>query len=670
MYKRREMVSGSIPGAAARQNPNSFSSTGADLMQKYFGPEGILASQITGFEYRQSQMEMAQAVFESFRSETPLIVEAGTGTGKTWAYLIPAILSGKRVIVSTGTKTLQDQILDHDIPFLKKTIEPKLKAVCLKGRRNYLCRRRFLEFCYQPTLWNKEEAKLFRRFQKWASQTQTGDRAEAEWLPDNFRTWNEVCSTTDHCLGQQCGEFTRCHLTRIRNEAARAQLLVVNHHLFLADLALRKKGLGEVIPEYEAVVFDEAHQLEDIIGEYFGIHFNSIGLGQLGIDLQKEARRDVKKFNLKPVLNMGQQLEVLSRLFHHNLTNRGAQGRYRFETAKTGKDFGNTCDQVLHALDELPALVTPFAEQFESLGCAGRRGQELAFALRTLLEQKDESYVYWCEITQQAAFLNGTPIDVAPVLNKTLFPKRSAVVMTSATLAVAGSFGYLRSSLGLPDESREILLRSPFDYARQAMVYIPSRFPSPSDASFCGQMADQAAEIINRSRGRALFLFTSYRNMHEVYKQLQQTISFPLLVQGQKTKRALLQEFRDRVDSVLLATSSFWQGIDVPGESLSCLLIDKLPFEVPDDPVIAARMDQLSRQGKSAFYEYQVPRAAIQLKQGVGRLIRSSGDRGVIALFDIRLTTKSYGQVFLKSLPPCPVVHSLDQIGEFLDRAL
>ncbi len=280
-------------------------------MKKYFGPEGILASKVQGFEYRKVQLEMAQAVFECFRSRTQLIVEAGTGTGKTLAYLVPAILSGKKVVVSTGTKTLQDQILDNDIPFLKKNIYPKLHAVCLKGRRNYLCRRRFLEFCYQPTLWNKDEAKLFRRFQQWAGTSDTGDRAQIEWLPDNFRTWNEVCSSSDHCLGQQCPEFSRCHLTRLRSEAAHANIVLVNHHLFFADLALRRKGLGEVIPEYDAVIFDEAHQLEDVVGEFFGVHFSSFALTQLGQDILKECSKDTKKLNLKPVQTAGQQLEVL-----------------------------------------------------------------------------------------------------------------------------------------------------------------------------------------------------------------------------------------------------------------------------------------------------------------------------------------------------------------------
>ena len=332
-----------------------------------------------------------------------------------WAYLVPAILSGKKVVVSTGTKTLQDQILDHDIPFLKKNIDPKLKAVCLKGRRNYLCRRRFLEFCYQPTLWSKDEARLFRRFQKWAATSNTGDRAEIEWLPDNFRTWNEVCSSSEYCLGQQCSEFSRCHLTRLRNEAARANIVVVNHHLFFADLALRRKGGGEVIPEYDAVVFDEAHQLEDVVGEYFGVHFSSFAITQLAQDILKGCGRDSKKVDLKAIRTVGQQLEVLSRLFHHNLAQAGkGTGRFRFDPAKAGSDFAGTCRQIAHAFDELPAMVEPLGEKAENLACAGRRAGELSASLQLLIEQKDQSLVYWQEHTQQGVFLNATPIDIGP----------------------------------------------------------------------------------------------------------------------------------------------------------------------------------------------------------------------------------------------------------------
>ncbi|MGC8491463.1 MAG: ATP-dependent DNA helicase [Syntrophobacteraceae bacterium] len=635
-------------------------------MEKYFGPQGILAEKVPGFEHRPGQLEMARAVFEAFRGKSTLLAEAGTGTGKTWAYLVPAMLSGKKVVVSTGTKTLQDQILDHDIPFLRKHIDSKLKAVCLKGRRNYLCKRRFFEFCYQPTLWNREEAGLFRRFQKWAATSTSGDRAEIPWLPDNFRTWNEVCSSSENCLGRQCPEFSRCHLTRVRNEAARADLVVVNHHLFFADMTLRQRGVDGVIPEYDAVVFDEAHQLEDVASDYFGIHFSSFALAQLSRDIVK-ACGSAGKLDVGAVLNTGRHLDVLSRLFILGLAPPGKGAvRVRFDPERMGEDFAAACRQIIHALDELPAMVKPFEEKAESLAGAGRRALELSAALTALLEQKDESLVYWREANQQGAALNATPIEVGPILKELLFAAVSSVVMTSATLSVAGGFDFARKALGVPPEGRELLLRSPFDYERQAIAYIPQRFPAPNDGVFCTRMAEQAAQIIEKTRGRTLLLFTSYKNMNEVYHLVEGRISFPLLVQGQKTKRALLQEFKENVESVLFATSSFWQGIDVPGEALSCVIIDKLPFEVPDDPVIASRLDRIARQGGNAFYDYQVPRAAIQLKQGIGRLIRSSGDRGVIAVFDIRMLTKGYGQVFVKSLPPCRIVHSLEQIDPFL----
>ncbi|MDR3555032.1 MAG: ATP-dependent DNA helicase [Syntrophobacteraceae bacterium] len=635
-------------------------------MEKYFGPEGILASKVQGFEPRPGQLEMARAVFDSFRGSDTLLAEAGTGTGKTWAYLVPAMLSQKKVVVSTGTKTLQDQILDHDIPFLRENIDSRLKVVCLKGRRNYLCKRRFLEFCYQPSLFSREEATLFRRFQKWAATSHSGDRSEIHWLPDNFRAWNDVCSSSEYCLGRQCPEFSRCYLTRVRTEAAQADIVVVNHHLFFADMALRQKGLDGVLPEYDAVVFDEAHLLEDVAGEYFGVHFSSFALAQLSRDIVKGCG-GVDKTDSSAVLAVGRQLEVLSRLFAQGLAHPGGgTGRFRFEPGKAGGDFAGTYGQIVHALDELPAMVKPFEEKAENLGCAGRRAIELSTALTALVEQKDQSLVYWQEVGQQGVFLNGTPVEVGPILGELLFANVSSVVMTSATLSVAGAFDFVRKGLGVPAGGRELLVQSPFEYEKQAIAYIPLRFPAPNEATFCARMADEAAQIIEKTCGRTLLLFTSYKNMHEVHNIVEGRISFPLLVQGQKTKRALLQEFKEKVESVLFATSSFWQGIDVPGEALSCVIIDKLPFEVPDDPVTAARLDRIAGQGGNGFYEYQVPRAAIQLKQGIGRLIRSSGDRGVIAVFDIRMLTKSYGKVFVKSLPPCRIIHSLGQIDTFL----
>ena len=395
-------------------------------------------------------------------------------------------------------------------------------------------------------------------------------------------------------------------------------------------------------------------------------HFSSFALAQLSRDILK-ACGGAGKLDLSAVRTVGSQFEVLSRLFALGLTQSGkGAGRLRFEPEKAGDDFAGACRQILHALDEIPAMVKPFEEKFENLACAGRRAGELSSALTSLIEQKDQSLVYWQEATQQGVFLNATPIEIGPILNEFLFSTVPTVVMTSATLSVAGAFDFVRKALGVPPGGRELLLHSPFDYERQTIAYIPLRFPAPNEGSFCARMAGEAAQIIEKTRGRALLLFTSYKNMHEVYRILEGEISFPLLVQGQKTKRALLQEFKDKVESVLFATSSFWQGIDVPGEALSCVIIDKLPFEVPDDPVTASRLDRIAKQGGNGFYEYQVPRAAIQLKQGIGRLIRSSGDHGVIALFDIRMLTKGYGQVFVKSLPPCRIVHSLDQIDQFL----
>ena len=636
-------------------------------MQTYFGPHGLLAARIKNFEYRKGQLDMAKTVAECLRSGTPLVAEAGTGTGKTWAYLIPAVLSGKKVVVSTGTKTLQDQILDHDIPFLQQALGLKFKAVCLKGRRNYLCLRRFREFSYQPTLFNKTEAVLFRRFQKWAARTPTGDRAEIEWLPDNFRTWFEVCSSPEYCLGQQCPDHQRCHITRLRAEASRAQLLVVNHHLFFADLSLRSRGLTEVLPPYDAVIFDEAHQLEDVVSSYFGIQCGSGQVAQIAQDLSRECKKE-KKRDFAELQKIAQHLEALARLLHHSIAKGPDKkpGRGRLDPAKLGVDFKETCVSITHALEQVKAAVVSVSQELPVFDNLGRVAAELAWSLNEILAQKNDSLVYWYESNSQAAHLHGTPIEISPVLREFLFPKTGAVIMTSATLSVAGSFAYFRNALGVPKESIEAIFPSPFDFGKQALLYVPSQFPVPSDRSFCEKMADQAAQILEKTEGRALFLFTSYGNMNETYRLLRERLPFPLLVQGQKPKRALLSEFKETVDSVLFATSSFWQGVDVPGEALSCLLIDKLPFDVPDDPITAARMERLSKEGKSPFFELQVPRAVVQLKQGAGRLIRSSTDRGIIAIFDVRLLTKAYGQLFLKSLPPCRLIHDLSHMEGFL----
>jgi ATP-dependent DNA helicase DinG len=640
------------------------------MMQRYFGPEGILPEKIPTFEFRSSQLEMAQSVFECLTGRTPVLVEAGTGTGKTWAYLIPAILSGKKVIVSTGTKTLQDQILDHDIPILKGMMFPRLQVVCLKGRKNYLCLRRFRDFAYQPTFWNREEAKSFRRFQNWATRTKTGDRSEIPWLPDHYQFWNEVSSSSDQCLGQKCDDQPHCFLSRIRNEASRADLVVVNHHLFFADLALRKKGAG-VLPNYDGVIFDEAHQLEDIVGVYFGLQFSNLKIFELARDLDRHSKQELKNAaNLQGIRSIAQQLEVLGRQLHHHFKRLNkSPGRYLLDLERVGQVFPVTARQTIGALDQLRALLSPSVDQQPVCELLISRSLEMVSAIQEILGQRDPSLVYWYDVNQHAVFIHGTPIQVDSILQQEVFSKTPASAFTSATLSVAGSFDFVREALGVPEGSKEKILASPFCFEKQALLYVPSDFPEPQDPNFCSRLAREALEILMKSRGRALLLFTSYRNMNEVNQELQDHLPFTVLMQGQKPKRILLAEFKEKIDSVLLATSSFWQGVDVPGEALSCLLIDKLPFEVPDDPLIAARMAHLTKQGKNPFFNYQIPRAIIQLKQGVGRLIRSSQDRGVIAIFDVRLRRKTYGQMFLKSLPPCRFIHEKEMIGAFFSLA-
>jgi ATP-dependent DNA helicase DinG len=639
------------------------------MMQRYFGPEGLLATKIPSFEFRTSQLEMAQAVFACLKNHEPLLVEAGTGTGKTWAYLIPAILSGKKIIVSTGTKTLQDQILDHDIPVLKGIISPRLRAVCLKGRKNYLCLRRFKDFAYQPSFWNREEGKSFRRFQSWASRTKTGDRSEIPWLPDHYQFWNEVSSSSDQCLGQRCEDQPRCFLSRIRSEAGRADLIVVNHHLYFADVALRKKGAG-VLPHYDAVVFDEAHQLEDIVGVYFGVQYSNLRISELVRDLERHCQKEFKTSgNLNAIRGIAKQLEVLGRQLHHQFQRRHkSQGRYRLELDRLGPEFLLVSKQTITALEQLSALLSPLVDQQAVAESLISRSLDAASAIQEIIEQHDSSLIYWYEVSQHGIFLHGTPVRIDSILQQEVFSRTPASVFTSATLSVGGSFTFVRDALGAPPDSKEKIFSSPFSFETQALLYIPSNFPEPQDPRFCTQLAREALEILMKSEGRALLLFTSYRNMNGVYEKVRDQLPFPLFMQGQKPKRILLSEFKEKVDSVLLATSSFWQGVDIPGEALSCLLIDKIPFEVPDDPLITARMDHLSKQGKNPFFHYQIPRAIIQLKQGVGRLIRSSQDRGVIAIFDVRLLTKSYGQMFLKSLPPCRVVHEREKISDFFAR--
>jgi ATP-dependent DNA helicase DinG len=432
-------------------------------------------------------------------------------------------------------------------------------------------------------------------------------------------------------------------------------------------LSLRRGGAGEILPDYDAVIFDEAHQLEDTAGPTFGIELSDLKIFDLARDLLKEGKRGGKTPPGQAMMRVSQQLEVLGRLLSKDLAQgRAKTGRFPLDHQKVDPGFLDTCGKIVHAAREISAIITPGSDNPSAWEPLYRRGIELAHCAQSILDGKDPSLVYWYELTPNATFLHGTPIEVGPLLRDHLFGRVPTVVLTSATLSVAGSFDYVRNSLGAPAACAELALQSPFDYGSQAGLFIPARFPAPPDPDFSSSLAAQAIEILGKTHGRALLLFTSYRNMTAVHELIKGKLPYPILMQGQKAKRALLAEFKENVSSVLLATSSFWQGIDVPGETLSCLLIDKLPFEAPDDPLIAARMAKLNERGKSPFFHYQVPRAIIGLRQGVGRLIRSPADRGIIGIFDIRLTTKGYGRLFLTSLPPCRTISHLDEIDDFM----
>lgn len=644
-------------------------------VDSFFAPDGVLAGALPRFEYRPAQVHMAKAVWESFRDSTCLMVEAGTGTGKTFAYLVPALLSGRKTVVSTATKALQDQILDHDVPVLIRRFFPKARVRSLKGRRNYLCLRRFKEFAYQPSFWNREEAALFSRVHEWAARTKTGDRSEADWLPDQYQAWNDITSAADQCLAQQCPHYERCFVQRSRLEAARADLLILNHHLFFAALTVEERGSGDLLASFPAVIFDEAHHVEDVAGLYFGLELSSWATTELC--------RDVHRALAQPKLSATFRSECATaceRITQHLkdvYKHLGASGtasaaRHRLDFAAAPPALREVVRQLREGLDHLGRTLQgrpPSSALWDSLEM---RCGALLWKLDALVAQEDPTLTYWYETASHAPgfALRATPLEIAPILFDKVFAKKETVVLASATLATAEqkrpSFRYARERLGVPENSRELFVPSPFDFQNQAALYIPKPFPLPNDPRFCRAMAEEALQIMHKTQGRALFLFTSYRHMHETHRLLAERLPFPVLCQGEKPKRTLLAEFRENIHSVLFATYSFWEGIDVPGQALSCVLIDKLPFEVPNDPITASRVERLTHAGENAFYRYQVPRAVLQLKQGFGRLIRSRQDKGILVLFDTRVLSKPYGRIFLESLPPMPVVHQLDSLPDHL----
>lgn len=652
--------------------PMSLSEAITDI----FAHDGILAQKLPGYESRPSQLQMAEAIGATLEPEEDdrlgrpgmLAVEAGTGTGKTLAYLVPAILSGQKVVVSTNTLNLQDQILTKEIPFIKKHLAPRLNVLCIKGRQNYLCIYRWHQFLASPQRNLFADDRDTQRVSDWLEETETGDRSELSWLADNAPLWQAITASTSQCLGTNCPDASPCFITRLRKKAGQAQLLVVNHHLFFSDLALRRFGHAEVLPRYESVIFDEAHHLEGVATRYFGTSFSHYQVVDLVKDLETAAQADLvgraKEGVIQTARALAKQVDLFAELF--------PKERGRFSLLQFIDRFPNWEEERQRLADQIKSLSLQLAKAAmtgESWLGMQRRAEEMLNAFTTITEARDISSVYWYERREKTVTLSASPIDIAEELQDFLYEQTRNVIFTSATLTTDNTFAYFFSRLGLPEDTRTMTLATPFDYAKRTLLFVPGKgFPEPTSREFPAATQQLMQELIMAANGRTLVLFTSISAMRGAHEILLRQLPFPVLVQGEAPKARLLEQFQKETHSVLLAVASFWEGVDVVGESLSCVIIDKLPFEVPSDPVIMARMERIKNEGGNPFFDFQIPRAILTLRQGVGRLMRSSSDRGVLAICDVRLFTKQYGKLFLKSLPPSPICRELAPVRDFFSE--
>ncbi len=617
----------------------------------FFSEHSPLATEVSSFRPRAQQREMAMAVADAIEHNAILVAEAGTGTGKTFAYLVPALLNGGKVIISTGTKNLQDQLFQKDLPMVRDALKAPVTIALLKGRANYVCHYHLERALNDGRFASREDIRHLAKIKKYAKISDTGDKSFVPDVPENAPIWLQVTSTRDNCLGQECPNHKECFVLHARSEAMKADIVVVNHHLFFADVMLRDEGVAELLPACNTVIFDEAHQLPETASLFFGENLSTSQLLDLAQDARIEALTSAKDF--APLPKACDELDKAARDLRLVFKK---EGRMPAAATANFKTFSPALKQLVEKLGALSTMLEKQAERSEGLENCWQRAQNFSQQLMQWQEDMDDTRVRWLEVFHHTLQLNSTPLSIAEIFEKQIGGSARAWIFTSATLAVKQDFSHYQSEMGLM-KARTACWDSPFNYQEQALLYVPKNLPEPNSEGYTEAVVEAALPMIEASRGRAFLLFTSLRAMQRAYEILQtefesRGLTYPLLLQGEESRNELLTRFREHGNAVLLGSQSFWEGVDVRGEALSLVIIDKLPFAPPDDPVLAARIEQITRQGRNAFMEYQLPRAIITLKQGAGRLIRDENDRGVLMICDPRIITKQYGKRIWQSLPP------------------